>query len=628
MGAEESKLDVLGETLLRRSIENTQGRLYWPSQPFEGHVQLQFACLHCGDAYISIEPYPQRWGELVGLNCECFQCKMKRKVRSDFVQAGELRGLIWSFDGRRAADLAGHLHKFFLYGPPDSSSSLPEELSYRRMVYPRNIGEPQGVDRDVTAAGHPSHLAPPSGPLSTSAPGAHGDNAATSANSRSPSPLRSASALGRAKEGGELREGSAAGRALREIVFAARSPASNWSAKSWAARSRGCSLPRDFLWPEDAFAKPMEERVDLFRNAVRRYVRTKESIKLKVSRQSLLDDASMALLRASPAQLRGTISVQFKGEETVDIGGVARELLTLLARDLLDPRRGLVRAEGLHESLHPSPASEVNHEHLQFFVLLGRVLGRALITGQCLHAPLSQALFRAMTGRALTFPDFASVDREAYLQMQRILDFSEEELDACELFFSVDCDVVGVVTTKELVPGGADIKVTTSNRREWVALYSQWKMVDSVELQILSILEGFFDLVPVQLLSLFNSMELEQMVCGMEVVDVANWRRFTVCIHLDRTPLMDWFWAMVDAMDESGRAKVLQFVTGSSRVPVSFEYLHPPFTVVLVHSLSPTSLPMAHTCFHRLDMPPFASYADMTRAFHAALEFGAEGFGT
>lgn len=43
------------------------------------------------------------------------------------------------------------------------------------------------------------------------------------------------------------------------------------------------------------------------------------------------------------------------------------------------------------------------------------------------------------------------------------------------MFFSVDKDILGEITTHELKPGGGDIQVTEENKEEYI----KWVLVDS-----------------------------------------------------------------------------------------------------------------------------------------------------
>lgn len=58
-----------------------------------------------------------------------------------------------------------------------------------------------------------------------------------------------------------------------------------------------------------------------------------------------------------------------------------------------------------------------------------------------------------------------------FLQPHR--DNNIEECDL-EMFFSVDKDILGEITTHELKPGGGDIQVTEENKEEYI----KWVFVD------------------------------------------------------------------------------------------------------------------------------------------------------
>ena len=58
-------------------------------------------------------------------------------------------------------------------------------------------------------------------------------------------------------------------------------------------------------------------------------------------------------------------------------------------------------------------------------------------------------------------------------------------------------------------------------------------------------------------------------VCGLGKIDIADWKSNTRLKHctLDSN-IVKWFWKAVESYDEERRARLLQFVTGSSRVPL------------------------------------------------------------
>jgi len=62
---------------------------------------------------------------------------------------------------------------------------------------------------------------------------------------------------------------------------------------------------------------------------------------------------------------------------------------------------------------------------------------------------------------------------------------------------------------------------------------------------------------------------IQLMIGGLGKIDVDDWKRNARLKHCSAdTPLVRWFWRAVDEYDEEHRARLLQFVTGSSRVPL------------------------------------------------------------
>lgn len=64
-------------------------------------------------------------------------------------------------------------------------------------------------------------------------------------------------------------------------------------------------------------------------------------------------------------------------------------------------------------------------------------------------------------------------------------------------------------------------------------------------------------------------LNLQLIICGLGKIDVNDWKANTRLKHC--TPdsnIVKWFWKAVELFDEERRARLLQFVTGSSRVPL------------------------------------------------------------
>ncbi|KAI3944597.1 hypothetical protein MKW98_021055 [Papaver atlanticum] len=78
------------------------------------------------------------------------------------------------------------------------------------------------------------------------------------------------------------------------------------------------------------------------------------------------------------------------------------------------------------------------------------------------------------------------------------------------------------------------------------------------------------------------------------------------------SPIIQWFWEVAQAFSKEDKARLLQFVTGTSKVPLEgFSALQgisdsQRFQIHKAYG-SPNHLPSAHTCFNQLDLPEYPS---------------------
>lgn len=75
------------------------------------------------------------------------------------------------------------------------------------------------------------------------------------------------------------------------------------------------------------------------------------------------------------------------------------------------------------------------------------------------------------------------------------------------------------VTDYELKPGGRNIRVTEETKHEYVDLVAEHILTNAIRPQINSFLEGFNELVPRDLISIFNDKELELLISGLPEID-------------------------------------------------------------------------------------------------------------
>uniref|UniRef100_A0A803T5K3 E3 ubiquitin-protein ligase n=1 Tax=Anolis carolinensis TaxID=28377 RepID=A0A803T5K3_ANOCA len=354
-------------------------------------------------------------------------------------------------------------------------------------------------------------------------------------------------------------------------------------------------------------------------------------VKINVSRQTLFEDSFQQIMALKPYDLRRRLYVIFRGEEGLDYGGLAREWFFLLSHEVLNPMYCLFEYAGKSNyCLQINPASTINPDHLSYFCFIGRFIAMALFHGKFIDTGFSLPFYKRMLNKKLTIKDLESIDTEFYNSLIWIRDNNIEECNL-EMYFCVDMELLGKVTSHELKPGGSNLLVTEENKEEYIGLMAEWRFSRGVQEQTKAFLDGFNEVVPLQWLQYFDEKELEVMLCGMQEVDLADWQRNTVYRHYTRnSKQIIWFWQFIKEADNEVRMRLMQFVTGTCRLPLGgFAELmgsNGPQKFCVEKVGKETWLPRSHTCFNRLDLPPYKSYEQLKEKLLFAIE-ETEGFG-
>uniref|UniRef100_A0A8C6XVA9 E3 ubiquitin-protein ligase n=1 Tax=Naja naja TaxID=35670 RepID=A0A8C6XVA9_NAJNA len=354
-------------------------------------------------------------------------------------------------------------------------------------------------------------------------------------------------------------------------------------------------------------------------------------VKINVSRQTLFEDSFQQIMALKPYDLRRRLYVIFRGEEGLDYGGLAREWFFLLSHEVLNPMYCLFEYAGKSNyCLQINPASTINPDHLSYFCFIGRFIAMALFHGKFIDTGFSLPFYKRMLNKKLTIKDLESIDTEFYNSLIWIRDNNIEECNL-EMYFCVDMELLGKVTSHELKSGGSNLLVTEENKEEYIGLMAEWRFSRGVQEQTKAFLDGFNEVVPLQWLQYFDEKELEVMLCGMQEVDMADWQRNTVYRHYTRnSKQIMWFWQFIKEADNEVRMRLMQFVTGTCRLPLGgFAELmgsNGPQKFCVEKVGKETWLPRSHTCFNRLDLPPYKSYEQLKEKLLFAIE-ETEGFG-
>lgn len=327
------------------------------------------------------------------------------------------------------------------------------------------------------------------------------------------------------------------------------------------------------------------------------------SLQINVRRAYVFEDSYHQLQGKSGNEIKyGKLNVRFHEEDGVDAGGVTREWFSVLARQMFNPNYALfIPAQADKVTYQPNRASGINPDHLSYFKFVGRIIGKAIYDGRLLDAYFTRSFYKCIIGTPVDYKDIEAVDPEFHKSLEWIL--QNDITDILDLTFSTEVDDFGRLKIVDLKPNGRTIAVTEENKVEYVRLVSEQRLVLAIKEQIQAFLSGFHDVVPKELVKIFNEQELELLISGMPDIDIDDWKNNTEYQnYTSSSPQIQWFWRAVRSFSQEERAKLIQFATGTSKVPLEgFAHLQgssglQKFQIHKEFS-STTRLPSAHTWY-------------------------------
>ncbi|GAA5908908.1 hypothetical protein JCM8208_005615 [Rhodotorula glutinis] len=350
-----------------------------------------------------------------------------------------------------------------------------------------------------------------------------------------------------------------------------------------------------------------------------------------VRRGNHLAEDAFKQLNGLGAELKKRVEIVFVDEHGIeesgiDGGGLFKELLTSLSKEVFNTDRGLWLATSQNE-LYPNPhayAREPNQ--LAWFAFVGRILGKALYQGILVNVKFAGFFLSKWLGRQAYLDDLASLDPELYRGLVSLKNYSGNVEDL-SLNFTISEEDFGVTRTIDLIPRGSAIAVTNENRLQYIVLVSNYRLNVQIAPQCRAFFSGLSEMVNPRWLRLFSQSELAVLVGGTEdPIDIDDLRAHTVYSGWsadENTPTIRAFWDVVSSFGKEDRAKLVRFVTACERPPLlGFGQLNPLFAIRKAGD-NQSRLPTSATCINLLRLEEYTDPANLREKLLYAISSGA-----
>ena len=164
------------------------------------------------------------------------------------------------------------------------------------------------------------------------------------------------------------------------------------------------------------------------------------------------------------------------------------------------------------------------------------------------------------------------------------------------------------------------------------SLLIEWRIQKRVEEQFSAFLSGFNELIPPELVNVFDERELELLIGGITDIDIDDWKKHTDYrgytesdeviknfwtvgqTHLPKWSMADRYTTLkcIRSWDAEQKSRLLQFATGTSRIPVNgFKDLQGsdgPRRFTIERAGDGNGLPKSHTWYAQSRGPSSSSF--------------------
>jgi hypothetical protein len=349
------------------------------------------------------------------------------------------------------------------------------------------------------------------------------------------------------------------------------------------------------------------------------------------------------------------------GEGGVDAGGPYREALTTVCTDLFceDQLDLFIRSPNgkdevgeTRDRFVPNP-EYTSPQAIKMYEFCGLWMGISFRTKASLPFQLPSMLWKVLVGQMTDLSDLSKIDFDCVQRLKRIRalgtkvepdpgstsrggeekksrganDDAATLSEAAESEFTAVWEGLAFNTRRsdsslvDLIPGGSDIPVSYQRRNEYADAVEKYRLHE-FDQQFAAIRRGFGTIVPLRLMPLFTWQEAEVLVCGTPEINIAALKMHTVYQGFSGAddPTVKTFWTIMEEWGNEERSRFIQFAWGRQRLPQPGAWTRNMKLSRL--GGDGNQMPVSHTCFFHVEMPPYTSLEQARKMLGLTLKFG------
>jgi hypothetical protein len=208
-------------------------------------------------------------------------------------------------------------------------------------------------------------------------------------------------------------------------------------------------------------AETFENRMQMFKRELKKIKIDwiKGACIIKIDRENILDSSINEWKNIDPFK---ELKIHFIGETANDAGGIIREWLTVLFKEILDDETKLFEKSDndiISYKIHKDCIAD--YDILKRFEYIGKFIAKAILENLNINLCFNHLLYKILLEEPVVLQDIVFIDKQLYSSLKAIKE--SKEINEMELYFSVQNMIDGKVVEEELIPNGLNTKVTNEN---------------------------------------------------------------------------------------------------------------------------------------------------------------------
>ena len=312
-------------------------------------------------------------------------------------------------------------------------------------------------------------------------------------------------------------------------------------------------------------------------------------------------------------------TVNLEGENAVDAGGPFREIINSAFEELNSPHLDLFiptpnntsKAGSDRDKYTINPQSK-SEKQLKIFEFIGKLFAYIISTEVYMPLSLPSFVYKQILDMPINAKDIELIDIHSYNSIIKVLTSgTKKQKESLYGIIDFTCQLSNGEIV-ELVPGGKNIMLNEENSSQFLDLYIKVRSTECSE-QAQSIRKGLTSVIPEQILKFLTWEDLEQKICGEPFFNLELLKSNTRYEGFNQnSQTVKFFWKFLESCTLEEQYLYLKFSWGRTRLPKDdsgfMEDKHTLCKMEIKEDEVNKKLPMSHTCFFTVDIPPYTSY--------------------